>query len=393
MKLPVRWCRLALRLLLSLLLWATLAAPAPARAEVFAVKEHGYSLDLPEGWTPVSAADPAKLSFGDPTGTAFLQVSVFPREPAMTADQMEGELHRKLGAEGDGGSFSFSGRDAYLSDVAFTNEGRPFKGFILVVKDLGGPGAPVDGVLIAFAAAEEFTASRDGLLSALDSFSPGGTAALEPGPISQMSAPFPGRSADTVSVDFRGQSIPVELGRRARESSQALVEREARLLASYKSGQIAAWNRFYRVIYRDSYHRLDGLAEKLQSALSSQGVGPQDAPQALLSWIQGFTYRRTGTLSDFLSPISSLVTAAGDCDSRAMLYDLLLDHLGLDSILLVSTRFSHALAGVRLDRPGASFLFEGRKYLVAEMTEKVGIGMIAKDMADPAAWIPMKLRE
>jgi hypothetical protein len=146
------------------------------------------------------------------------------------------------------------------------------------------------------------------------------------------------------------------------------------------------------MIYRDSYHRLDGLAEKLRAALSSQGIGSRETPLAILSWIQGFTYQRTGTLSDFLSPVTSLVTAAGDCDSRAMLYDLLLDHLGVDSILLVSTRFSHALAGVHLDRPGASFTFEGRKYLVAEMTEKVGIGMIAKDMADGAAWIPMRLR-
>jgi hypothetical protein len=247
-------------------------------------------------------------------------------------------------------------------------------------------------VLIAFAPAEGFASARDGLLSALDSFSPSGKGVLEPGPVSQMSAPFPSQSRETVPLAFRGRTLPVAFGRGEQAATQSLVEREARLLASYKAGQREAWNRFYRMIYRDSYHRLDALVDKLQTTMAAAGISPKDVPAELLSWIQAFTYERTGTLSDFLSPVSSAMSAAGDCDSRALLYDLLLDHLGVDAILLVSTRFSHALAGVQVNRPGAAFTFEGRKYLVAEMTEKVAMGMIAKEMADGSAWTAMKLR-
>jgi hypothetical protein len=383
-----------LRALIPLVVLVGLCAAPAARAELYQVSQYGYSLDLPEGWKEKGAADAARLSFADPAGTAFLQVTVVEHEPAMTADQMEGELHRQMAAEGEGGSFTFSGRDAYLSEVVFSSGGRQLHGYILVVKKLTGEagGGMVDAVLIAFAPADAFPRVRDSLLSALDSLSPGPDAALEPGPVSQRSAPYPSRAPRAVPIAFRGQTVTVSIGQGEREASQALVEREARLLAGYKAGQVEAWTRFYRMIYRDSYRRMDGLAAELQAALSSQGVSRRDAPLALLAWIQGYQYKRTGTLSDFLSPLSSVASAAGDCDSRAMLYDLILDHMGIDAILLVSVRFSHALAGVLLDRPGAVFAFQGRKYLVAEMTEKVDIGLIAKDMADGSAWIPMRLK-
>jgi hypothetical protein len=387
---PVR--RLAA--LLPFVLAASLFSAPAARGEYFAVAEHGYSVDLPEGWQPESAEDPAKLAFGDPTGTSFLQLTVVANEPQMSADEMEAEIHRQMDAEGQAGSFRYSGRDACLGEVAFTSGGKAFRGFVLVVKELAAAGAGgEDCVIITFSPSEKYAATRDVLLSALDSFSAGQNGLLEPGPISQISSPFPARSRQAIPVVFRGQTLSVEVGRGDREASQQLVEREARILASYKAGQVEAWTRYYRMIYRDSYRRLDGLSSRLAAAMSAGGVPPKDAPVVLLSWVQGFTYQRTGTLSDFLSPISCVSTAAGDCDSRAILYDMVLDHMGIDAIILVSTKYSHALAGVRVDRPGAAFAFKGAKYLVAETTADVAIGMIAKDMADGSAWIPMSLKE
>ncbi len=374
---------------------ALLFLPCPARAEVLSVKEYGYSLDLPEGWIPFDASDMAKLSFTDPASGAMLQISIFAHERSITAQQMENDLRKQLKGEGSGTVFSFSGRDCYLSDVTFTSAGNPFRGFILVVRalDRGGISPPtLDGILIAFAPIERYEKARDDLLSALDSFSPDQAAKLLPGPISQLSDAYPDDDRKTLAIQFLGETLPVTVGKGEQESEQALVEREARLLASYKAGQIPAWQRFYRMIFRDGYHRLDGILAGLKREMEARGVAPQDTPTTLLCWIQGFTFQRTGTLSDFLSPIAVAASEAGDCDSRALLYAALLDQLGYDAMIFVSPRYGHALAGVKLDRQGATISFADKRYIVAEMTEPVDIGLIAKDMADPTAWIGMPLK-
>ncbi len=107
----------------------------------------------------------------------------------------------------------------------------------------------------------------------------------------------------------------------------------------------------------------------------------------LLSWIQDYKYYRTGTLSDFLSPVTCFVQEKGDCDSRALLYIILLKHYGIDAILMVSSVYSHSLAGVAVDGKGARFTLNKVPYLIAETTAQVSIGLIDQKMADPAKWL------
>ncbi len=376
-------------------LWLLLLPVQPDAQAIF-VKEHGYTLDLPVGWEPFDASDPNKLSFSDPVYGAMLQVTVFAHEADMSAEAMEKELRGQIGAEGEGAPFVFSGREAFLSDVTFTSAGKNLRGYLLVIKGLDGKigkEPTEDCLLVCFATVDGYEKALDSIISALDSFSPDREGLLLPGPISQFLSPFPDASRETISLQFLGQTLRVAIGAGDRDASQVLVEREARLLAVYKAGQVDAWNRFYRTIYRDCYHRLDGIVKVVSGALAEKKVPEKEAPLRILSWIQGFEFKRTGTLADFLSPLSVAASAAGDCDSRAILYDAILEHLGLDAILLVSVKYAHALAAVALDRDGAAFVLDGKKYIVAEMTEPVDIGMISKDMADAKEWIPMRLRE
>ena len=75
-----------------------------------------------------------------------------------------------------------------------------------------------------------------------------------------------------------------------------------------------------------------------------------------------------------------------------MTYVILLHHLGVDAIIMASDRYAHAMAAVDTFGPGARFEFEGRQWLVAEMTAEVALGQIAADVADPAGWIGVRLR-
>jgi hypothetical protein len=374
----------------------TLCAPVPVSAQAILVKEHGYTLDLPVGWEPFDASNPDKLSFSDPVYGAMLQVTVFSHEKDMSAEEMDKDLRSQIKATGDGAPFLFSGRNAFLSDVTFSSAGKKLRGYLLTIKGMDrmdGVEPLKDCLLVCFSAVDVYNSALDSILSALDCFSPDDAGKLLPGPISQFLSPYPDPGRESISLQFQGKALRVSIGKGDRDASQVLVEREARLLAAYKASQVDAWTRFYRLIYRDSYHRLDGIVDAVRGALTAAKVPEKDAPLKILSWIQGFAFERTGTLADFLSPLSVAATAAGDCDSRAILYAAILDRFGLDVILLVSVTYSHALAGVALDREGAAFMLEGRKYIVAEMTEVVDIGMIAKDMADAKQWIPMRLKE
>jgi len=174
------------------------------------------------------------------------------------------------------------------------------------------------------------------------------------------------------------------------------VEREARILSPYGtlSRELfeAAWRRYFRVIYRDSFMRLQPLAGQIRTRLEADRVPRVDYPGEILAWLQGFDYERTGGLSDFLAPLSCVVGSAGDCDSLALTYVILLHHLDFDAIAMVSDRYAHALAAVDVPGPGARFEFEGRQWLVAELTDDVELGQIAAEMADPAWWIGVRMR-
>ena len=371
-----------------------LLALSPAlRAGEILVREYGFSLDLPEGWQPLDASDPAKLSFADETHGAVLQVTRFAHDPSLTAERMCRDIASRLKAQGDGEAFGFSGRDAYLADYTFKAGGRSQRGYVLAIRDPEGKGSggPSDYVLIAFAPADGYEDAYDFIVSALDSFSPDAEGELLPGPLSQFLYAFPGGSPARRQITFMGRSLPIDLDANEIEAAQVVVEREARILASYGEEQDEAWVRFYRVVARDCYRRLDGISAGIAREIAARNIPKAETPLAILSWIQVFAYTRSQTLADFTSPLATAVAASGDCDSRVLLYVLVLRHIGVDAMLFVSSRYSHSVAGVDLDLPGAKMTVDGKKYLVAELTEKVDIGLIDRTMADASGWIPVRV--
>lgn len=189
------------------------------------------------------------------------------------------------------------------------------------------------------------------------------------------------------------------------DAAQTLIEREARVLSSYAPSEAesprigngpappwaVAWRRYFRMIYRDSYTRLQPVAEAIFQDLARAGVPRNEMPARILEWLQTAQYQRTRSLSDLMSPSACLVQFAGDCDSLGITYAIILQHLGFDAILMASIEYAHAMVGVDVPGEGARFPFSGREWLVAELTKEVGIGQIAQDMSDIGGWIGVKL--
>lgn len=326
----------------------------------------------------------------------MLQIIALDPTTADSGAGIAGELLADLSAQGEPAPFEYLGYSAALTDLQFVTAGNEVRGYMVTIN-----GFEADLVLLGFAVLDSYDLARDHLLSALDSFAMGDESRYYPGPISQFFYPFPAPVGRTVTVPFTGASTqfgmlsfradPGEL-----DAGQVVVEREARILAPYGSLDRelfeAAWRRYFRMIYRDSYMRLAPLADQIRERLEADGIPRVDEPREILAWLQGFEFERTGGLSDFRAPLSCVAGSAGDCDSLALTYVILLHHLGFDAIVMVSDRYAHALAAVDLPGPGARFAFEGRQWLVAEMTDDVEMGQIAADMADPGGWIGIRMR-
>ncbi|MDC7227424.1 MAG: hypothetical protein PQJ61_11735 [Spirochaetales bacterium] len=395
-------------------------------AEAVYIEDTGFVLEPPVGWTVLDVTD-SRWTFQDFTGEAFMQIKIWPGDSWDSGQAVFDGVTGELAAKAEGEQYDLYGRDAVFGILDFASGGYEYSGYGLFTD-----GEDFDMAILSFASAEALPLLNDYVLSALDSFAFAPGLMLNPGPVSSYYLQsYTASQRIPASTVFEGEAVEWQVDGRAVEASQLVIEREAAILGDFKPDTeegIEAWKRYYRLIYRDNYSRLDypaallkerllqteelddtdesgsdtedssgswfssGSEKRRQSLRSSASKLSLDAPQRLLSWVQGFNYRRTGG-SDLISPLAAAAFGDGDCDSRSLLYIILLNHYGVDSALMVSAVYSHAMAAVDTEGPGARINIDGRMLLVAETTDDVAIGMIASDMADPAKWTVISLME
>jgi len=345
-------------------------------------------VNVPEGWYVLENKED-KVTFADPTDTAYFQIKRYPGNSFSTAIDLYSSVSNELGAFGDGEQFLFDTQDSYFASIDFESSGYSYKGFLVCIE-----GELEDIVLLAFGDSTNFHIYQDFIISAIDSYSLNESGLKNPGPVSQFYYPWPGREKTINYLTMNGKKIPISFDINEIDTARVLIEREARILVQYTNTDLAdsAWSRYYKLIYRDNYNRLRRVARIAASEITEdfESLSPLEKSSMLLTWIQEFEYIRTGTLSDFMSPVDTVFSAAGDCDSRALLYVILLEYNGIDSILMVSSEYSHSLAGVAVEGHGAYYYYEGSQYLIAETTDNVSIGLIDQTMADSKKWMGIK---
>ncbi len=409
-----------------------LLAPIPAAALYFEYPDADLVLDLPIGWqlsessNGGAAADSAWLfERGDVRAELFVS-----RSDGVTIDEALDGAAESVGAAGDVAVFDYAGEEAFFSDVELRGNRS---GYLMAIE--------VDGriaVLFVTAPSQTRLDAEEELLSVADSLVP-----VEPlpGPVSVF---FEGSVFDTedAEISFPGPnarglsgetSVTFSAGPNAVETGDIQISREATILERYEFTEFSrgearslapaseedpqwlrAWRRYFRLIYRDSYTRLDQLADEIDSLLESNGIAEPERADVVLSWLQSFEFRQAQNPGLFQTATESLMTASGDCDSLAVIYVALLDHLGIDAQLLVSTEHGHAIAIVDSDdaasgdgemngepkgtaSPAGSpergrFEIEGREFLPAEMTAAWPLGKIAAGHVDAAGWHVVEMR-
>ncbi|MDR3335127.1 MAG: hypothetical protein LBT13_09640 [Treponema sp.] len=349
----------------------------------------GFQIDPPEEYQFVEGDGKQRFSFRSPEG-AQLDLVVYAGGAYPSAEALAEDVRRRLGNQGDVSGFEYRTKKAALMELRFRGSGNRAisEGWGLCIElDRQGTetGHPL---LLALAYGPEGQGQLQGVyLSALDSIAPTSSDRRAPGPITEFGYPRGARK----QIPLAGVPVEALFAEDDAEAAQALVDREFAVLHRYAASPRwkEAWTRFYRTIYRDSFERLANAAFILERYWQAPGLEPRELAEKALSWVQSFTYERDLQGSDFVNLVSAALEGRGDCDSRALLWAIILEQANIPAAIMVSRDYSHAMGLADLPGTGARFDLEGRQWLVAETTAPVALGLIGASVSDRAHWLGM----
>lgn len=349
----------------------------------------GFYLDLPEDYEYTGGDGKDKFSFGSQDG-ASLDLAVYASGGGAYAsvNALAQDVRRRLGSTGDISIFEYRNTEAAIMELDFTSplDRTKMSGWGLCLELKSKEDGKKGPLLLALAYGPSRRQDLQILhFSVLDSIAPSEADRRFPGPVTEFGYPRETRSLMPLFL----------LGEEAwffeedEAANQALIDREFEILKRYIDSIYwkEAWIRYYRAIYRDSCERLSNAAFVAERKLNVPEREKLDFASQVLDWIQRFHYERVLEGSDFINLISCIRDGRGDCDNFSMLYALILNQANIPAAMMVSREYSHAMALADLGGEGARFSFSGKKWLVAETTARVGIGLIVQDFSDISGWI------
>jgi len=372
----------------------------PLFSETLYSPTYGFTINPPAGYTYSGGDGKSRFSFSfENRAPAYLDIRIYEPGTFTSLEALGADIQKRISSKGESSLFTYRGRQALLMELTFTLNGKIQSGWGLCI-ELGDRGNNKHALLAALAYGDSSIEELINFhLSALDSIVPASGDELVPGPVSVYA--FPEQKPEETKL--AGLSVTALLEPEAAQACKATVDREFAVLASYSQDSLwkEAWIRFYKMIYRDAYDRLSGVAFAVERTISQQiDVAPRTPAQRdrlfaeqTLAWVQNFKYERDLLGSDFVDVVSAATEGRGDCDSRAMLWAIILRHNNIPSAIMVSRDYSHAMGLALVEGAGARFPTgtgdSERKWVVAETTAQVPLGLIGKSVADPAKWIPV----
>ena len=357
-------------------------------------RDFGFSLDIPEGFEIADyTEDGMSYVFSHPNIPVTLVMKLTEEKNAKSAAEVLNKNLKKLNASGETDSFIWNGTVCGISNFSMSLDDN-YSGWAV--------SAPVKiqnyYVILLCYAPESKKGCEQFIISTINSLSINNEYLNTPGIITSYA--FPPEGSETVLLKIGGKEIKTSLDKSDEEAAKFVIDLEYSVLNLYANHKMwkEAWQRYYRMIYRDNAGRLQQTAKNIYDSIYPElkKSKPQDADikyaQALLSWVQTFGYERAQSKieSDFTSLPASVKGKGSDCDSRSMLVSVLLNYTGIDTAMLISREYSHAVVVTDIPAPGQTFTMEnGREYLFGETTARVTWGMLAQDQADRTKWIPV----
>ncbi len=371
---------------------------SPLFAEQITDRDFGFSLDVPEGFEIADyTQDGMSYVFSHPNIPVTLVMKITEEAEANSAADVLKKNLNKLSATGQTDSFSWNDTNCGISSFTMTLDDKYFGWSVAAPLKIKGYYV----VLICYAP-ESKKGCEQFIISTVNSLCINSEYLNRAGIITSYA--FPSEGPKAVFLKIGDKEIKTSLDKVDEEAASFVIELEYAVLTLYASHKLwkEAWQRYYRMIYRDNAGRLQRAAADIYNTLylELKKSKPQDAEikyaQALLSWVQNFSYERAKTTkdTDFTSLPAAISGKGSDCDSRSMLISVLLNYMGIDTAILISREYSHAMVVTDIPAPGQTFTMEnGREYLMGETTAKVTWGTIAADHADRKKWLAVSFDE
>ena len=358
--------------------------------DIVAVPEYNFSIYPLEGWVLQDYSSSSDLSWLSSDSSIALNIISYSGDRFSTVSEMFDELTPSLNATGDCVKFEYLDRECAIGEINLKVGNIQFKGWLLLIN-----GEDYDYYLLSFSSLENYEGSINEIQSVIDSFALLGEGELSSGPITTFLNASPTRVKSSHEILFFSQTLKVELYEYDYSTAQSVIEREADIMGNYSNSPkefYNAWRRYYKVLYRDNYKRLDPLYSALKPYFPKGKYSDYELTELLMFWIQGFKYGRTlEQKSDLINPLEAAVKGIGDCDTRSLILGILLSKFNIDSLLLTSEKLKHAVVAVRCDGEGVKFKNDGIDYLFVELTSKSLIGEIDESRAEPELWLPIKM--
>lgn len=361
-------------------------------------RDFDFSLDIPEGFEIADyTEDGMSYVFSHPNIPVTLVMKLTEEKNAKSAAEVLNKNLKKLNASGETDSLKWNGTVCGISNFSMSLDDN-YSGWAV--------SAPVKiqdyYVILLCYAPESKKGCEQFIISTINSLSINNEYLNTPGIITSYA--FPPEGSESVLLKIGGKEIKTSLDKSDEEAAKFVIDLEYSVLNLYANHKMwkEAWQRYYRMIYRDNAGRLQQTAKNIYDYIYPElkKSKPQDADikyaQALLSWVQTFGYERAQSKieSDFTSLPASIKGKGSDCDSRSMLVSVLLNYTGIDTAMLISREYSHAVVVTDIPAPGQTFTMEdGREYLMGETTAKVTWGTIAANHADRTKWMCVSFDE
>ena len=361
---------------------------AALHAEEIVSQKYLFSADIPEGFVLAEQQGSDRFRFQNTVFPAEFQSAVYPAEQFAQAGEALNFVARQIGSSEEYAEFTWRGRKATLAKLDF-NFGKGWASAAELPQDKGW--LVVISYSYTWRSAATFSEEELELfhLSVLDSFLTGLGNAVSPGIVTSFA--FPEEGALEVPFKTNKSEFTVPFDKSDAQANQYVVDREFLILTKYTGSPLteAAWKRFYRIIYRDAWKRMEKASFIIGSILPRN---PVERASELIDWLFSFEYTRDFEGSDFTSLPEAFAKKTGDCDTRSLLFVLLMRQTGTDAALLVSPEFSHSVAAVDLEIGGPVFIIEGKELSAVDLTSSKTAGRLSSDMADANKWFAVTFR-
>ena len=326
------------KILTASLLVFSIFSSAHIFAETVSDSVYNYSLDIPEGFMLNEVSDDQlSYHFIHPNYPVQFIIKIYDHPGYDSSSKVLDRALKNLSAAMEIDTFAWNNSpECAISDFSMTLETK-YSGWAVC--------APLQKELFAYAPADKRQSCNQFIMSILNSLCTDENYYCFPGIIASYAYPYEGKKNIKLNID--GKVVSTYIDNCDIDAAQFVLEMEYAVLLLYEKHNLwkEAWQRYYRMVYRDSYGRLAQVSYDVISQLYPQcerknPVNPNlEYAQTILSWVQGFQYKRDNekaSNTDFTNLPAVLCGKGNDCDSRSMLVCVLLRAAGLESFMLVS---------------------------------------------------------